>query len=70
MIKFIKVTNQWYESLSEIKGSLFYLALVFVPYIILMLTLNKPYYYLSIIWPVLVALWRFSYKLISEINEK
>lgn len=69
MIKFIKKTNQWYESLSELKGSLFYIGLIFIPYAILMLTLNKPYFYFSIFWPALVALWRFSYKILTDLGK-
>jgi hypothetical protein len=65
MIKFIKYTNEWYESLSEVKSSVFYLSLVFIPYIALMILLNKPYNTISIIWPVLVAIWRLSYKIIK-----
>ena len=69
MIKFIKITNKWYESLPNTKGMIFYICLVFIPYIILMLTLNKPYFYFSIIWPALVALWRFSYKILTELGK-
>lgn len=69
MIKFIKITNKWYESLPNTKGIIFYICLVLIPYIILMLTLNKPYFYFSIIWPLLVALWRFSYKILTELGK-
>lgn len=69
MIKFIKITNKWYESLPNTKGIIFYICLVLIPYIILMLTLNKPYFYFSIIWPSLVALWRFSYKILTELGK-
>lgn len=68
MKKLIIKSNQWYESLSIRKGSLFYMALIFIPYAILMLTLPKPYYYFSIGWPLLVAIWRFSYKVITDLD--
>ena len=70
MIKFIKVTNQWYESLSEIKGSIFYLSLVFIPYVLLMIFLPKPLYLSSVLWPLFVAIWRFSYILIKDFGNK
>lgn len=70
MIKFILRTNKWYESLPERSGSLFYMALIFIPYIILMITLNKPYYNLSIVWPFLVGIWRFSYKILKDVYGK
>lgn len=70
MMNFIVKTNQWYESLSDLKGFIFYLSLVFLPYVALMLFLNKPYFYFSIFWPVLVALWRLSYKIYNEVWEK
>ncbi len=71
MLNFIRKTNQWYESLPEVKGSLFYLALIFVPYCLLMFLLmtffvDKPYYLISILWPVLVSIWRLSYQLIKS----
>lgn len=66
MIKFIKLTNQWYESLTEIKGFIFYLSLIFIPYCLLMIFLPKPYYYFSMLWPFSVALWRFSYQIIKD----
>lgn len=66
MNKLIIKSNEWYESLPELKGSLFFLALVLVPYVLLMIFLNKPYYNFSIVWPVLVGLWRFSYKVIQK----
>lgn len=66
MINFIRKTNQWYESLSNIRGSIFYLSLVFIPYILLMIFLPKPYYLLSILWPTFVAIWRLSYQLIKR----
>ena len=68
MIKFIKITTEWYESLTEIKGLLFYMSLIFIPYVILMLTLPKPYYLFSIFWPFLVAIWRFSYQVIKDFD--
>ena len=44
MKKLIIKSNQWYESLPDMKGFIFYLSLIFIPYVILMLTLPKPYY--------------------------
>lgn len=55
MIKFIKITNKWYESLPNTKGMIFYICLVLIPYIILILTLNKPYFFISIIWPYMTT---------------
>jgi hypothetical protein len=68
MKKLIIKSNQWYESLSMRKGFLFYFSLIFVPYVILMLTLPKPYYLFSIFWPFLVAIWRFSYQIIKDLD--
>jgi hypothetical protein len=70
MKRLIIKSNQWYESLPDMKGSLFYLALIFIPYVILMLTLPKPYYYFSMMWPLLVAIWRFSYQIIKDFGHK
>lgn len=66
MINFIRKTNQWYESLSNIRGSIFYLSLIFIPYILLMIFLPKPYYLLSMLWPIFVAIWRLSYQVIKR----
>jgi hypothetical protein len=68
MKKLIIKSNQWYESLSLRKGLLFYMSLIFIPYTILMLTLPKPYYLFSIGWPFLVAIWRFSYQVITDLD--
>jgi hypothetical protein len=70
MKKLIIKSNQWYEALSMRKGFLFYFSLVFIPYVILMLTLPKPYYLFSIGWPFLVAIWRFSYQIIKDFGHK
>ena len=63
-------SNQWYESLTDMKGFIFYLSLTFIPYVILMLTLPKPYNLFSIGWPLLVAIWRFSYQIIKDFGHK
>lgn len=70
MIKrFIIKTNEWYESLPEIKGRLFYLSIIFIPYtLILFLT---PFSgvtpsMLSLTWVFLVAMWRTSYFWIKD----
>ena len=68
MIKFIKRTNEWYESLTEMKGSIFYLSLVFVPYILIMLLAPSPYNRLALIWCLLVAIWRVSYSFLKNIK--
>jgi hypothetical protein len=68
MKKLIIKSNQWYEALSMRKGFLFYFSLVFIPYVILMLTLPKPYYYFSMVWPLLVGIWRFSYQVITDLD--
>lgn len=66
MRKFLTITNKWYESLSEIKGAIFYLSLIFIPYCLLMFFLPPPYYLFSIMWPFLVSIWRWAYILIKE----
>ncbi len=69
MIKnFIIKTNVWYENLPNIKGDIFYLSLIFIPYIILMITLSDRWHLLSLAWPFSVALWRFSFKVIKDIK--
>ena len=68
MKKLIIKSNQWYEALSMRKGFLFYFSLVFIPYVILMLTLPTPYHLFSIVWPFLVAIWRFSYQVITDLD--
>jgi hypothetical protein len=68
MKKLIIKSNQWYEALPDMKGFIFYFSLVFIPYVILMLTLPKPYYLFSIGWPFLVAIWRFSYQVITDLD--
>lgn len=68
MKKLIIKSNQWYESLSLRKGLLFYMSLIFIPYTILMLTLPTTYHLFSIGWPLLVAIWRFSYQIIKDLD--
>jgi hypothetical protein len=68
MKKLIIKSNQWYEALSMRKGFLFYFSLVFIPYVILMLTLPKPYYFFSMVWPLLVGIWRLSYQIIKDLD--
>lgn len=70
MTKFIIKTNEWYESLSNIKAGLFYLSLIFVPYLILLFTLTDPYFaYMPLVWVFIVALWRASYGWIIELRK-
>lgn len=65
--KFIIKTNEWYESLSSIKGGLFYMGLIFIPYSILIFTLPSPYYLsLPLVWIFIVALWRLVYSYILD----
>ena len=68
--KFIYKTNVWYESLNNIKGGIFYLSLIFIPYLVLFLTLSKPYYLIfPLLWVFIVALWRMSYSMLKETKE-
>lgn len=70
MIKFIIKTNQWYESLSNIKSGIFYLSLIFVSYLILLFSLRDPYFqFMPLTWVFLVALWRASYGWIIELRK-
>jgi len=65
--KFIYKTNIWYENLNNIKGGIFYLSLIFIPYSILFLTLSKPYYLIfPLLWVFIVGLWRMSYSMLKE----
>jgi len=64
--KFIIKTNEWYESLPTTKGGLFYIGLIFIPYIILFLSISPEWNFLSLLWPFSVAMWRFSYNAIKE----
>lgn len=57
-------TNEWYENLDELYGSIFYLSLIFVPFILIGILTNLPI--LAIGWVFMVAVWRLSYKLYEE----
>lgn len=59
--RFIIKTNKWYERLPTLKGSLFYIGLIFIPYLILTFTISDTFYKSPLIWIFLVALWRTSY---------
>ena len=67
--KLIIKSNEWYERLPKIKGDLFYLSLVFIPYFLLMFFLpleGKWPIICGIIWVFLVALWRTIYVWIKD----
>ncbi len=70
--RFIIKTNQWYEKLPGIKGDLFYLAIIIIPYISIFFIVDSfsiiPKFSSlpSMMWVVVVVLWRLSYKLIME----
>jgi len=65
MKKFILKTNEWYEGLKFPFGGLFYLFLVFLPFI----TLHKIFpekAILPLIWILLVIFWRASYSILRK----
>lgn len=79
MIKFIIKTNEWYEKLPGIKGDLFYLSLLIIPYITLLITIPMIYHgkytqvfspMIAITWPLLVGLWRLSYSIIIDLKKR
>lgn len=71
---FIVKTNQWYENLPKISGEMFYLGLVFIPYMVItfgtMFIIPSKTGILScglgLLWIVLVIAWRMSFKSIME----
>ena len=73
MKNWIIKSNQWYENLPEKKGSIFYLCLVFIPYILLNIILIGFIPTISPLvctlscgsWIILVTLWRVLYDIIK-----
>lgn len=63
MKKFINVTNQWYESLSDIKKLIFFMTVVIIPNSFMFLP--KPYCVISITWALIICIWRISFKLLK-----
>ena len=53
-------TNEWYENLDKLYSGIFYLSLIFVPFILLGFFSGGVTY--SFIWIFLVISWRLSYK--------
>lgn len=79
MIKFIIKTNEWYEKLPGIKGDLFYLALVIIPYTVVFWTVpmiwDSKYNQvlapmLAMICPLVVGTWRLSYSIIMDLKKR
>ncbi len=70
MIRFIIKSNEWYEKLPELKGFIFYLSLIFIPYTILLILVQGVHGNIcAIFWPLIVALWRMSYKLLVDFKK-
>lgn len=70
---FIVKTNEWYENLPKISGEMFYLGLVFIPYmwIVFGLAVWAPRTGIlgcvfGILWILLVCLWRLSFDWIKD----
>ena len=79
MIKFIIKTNEWYEKLPGIKGDLFYLALILIPYSIIFWAVPMVYHgkysqvfapMIAMIFPMMVGLWRLSYSIIIDLKKR
>lgn len=70
--KFIIKTNEWYENLSDLKGGLLYLGLVFIPYFLIdLITISLASSVtltalLPMLWILLVISWRMSFKLLKN----
>jgi len=71
--KFIIKTNEWYEKLPNLKGSIFYISLIFIPYISLFFISAvfwpRFFYAVPITWVFMVAMWRASYQWIIEFRK-
>lgn len=67
--KFIIKSNEWYEGLPKVKGELFYLSLIFIPYLLILFLVPlsgiKPTL-LAMSWMLLVAIWRVAYSWIID----
>jgi hypothetical protein len=67
-------SNEWYENLPKFSGEMFYLGLVFIPYmwIVFGLAILVPSKTgilgcsLGLLWVLLVCLWRVSFSYIKE----
>ncbi len=66
LTRFIIQSNKWYEDLPSIKGGLFYIGLVFIPYAILIFTIKNTFgSFFALSWILIVIIWRSLYKLIN-----
>lgn len=66
MKKLLIRTNEWFDKLPYNKAFIIYVTFVFLPYIILILSIeNFIGSLIGVFWIFLVGLWRFLYKLIK-----
>jgi len=71
---FIIKSNEWYENLPRFSGEMFYLGLVFIPYIcivfgLILLTPSETGILecgLGMLWILMVCLWRLSFDWIKD----